>query len=93
MGDYDNLMTVSELSGLRNLIKDNCCTEQGIRYQIRMVESGQKKSEDVGFEVVRQTRTTVLVRLIDKRLEDFRQKLNAFVEAHTPKKVNDIPEI
>lgn len=91
MSNFDNLMTVSELSGFRNLTKHSCSTEQGIRSQIRQVESGQRKPEDVGFEVVRPARSVTLVKLIDMDLEEFRQKLMAFIDANAPKNANNIP--
>ncbi len=80
----DNLLTVSELSSLRWLLKDKCNTEQGIRSQLKAVESGDKTPSEVGFEVVRPVASVTLVRLVDPKTEDFRQRLAAWVEANRP---------
>ncbi len=83
--EISNLLTVSELSGLRWLAKQKCATEQGIRVQVRQLEGREKTPEEVGFELIRPTRSTVFLRLVDPKMEAFRLKINEFADKNAPK--------
>lgn len=73
--DTDGLIEVKELAALRTSFGAKVATEQGIRTQIRQLESKVKTSEQIGFEVVR-IASAVLIRIIDKELLDFQKKFN-----------------
>lgn len=83
--EMGNLLTVSELSSLRWLSEHKCATEQGIRVQVKELESGKKQPADVGFELVRPTKSIVLLRLVDADMERFRLELKEFARKKAPK--------
>jgi len=85
MKGMEGLISVVDLAMLRNIAEAKCSTEQGIREQIKLLETGKKRPTDVGFEVVRPTKSVVLVRVTDPELEKFRLGLKAWAEKNKPK--------
>jgi len=76
--ETSDLMTVAKLAGIRAIYGAKSATEQGVFSQIRQIEGGLKQPKDVGFEVIR-LGSAVMVRVIDKDLKAFSQKLEDFV--------------
>ena len=88
MGNMDNLIGVTELAAFRAITGQKCATEQGIRSQIRALEAGEKTEKEVGFKIVRVTKTVVLLRLIDPELEKSRKEIVDFAEKNSKKKLH-----
>lgn len=76
--ETSDLMTVAKLAGIRAIYGSKVATEQGVYTQIRQLEKNQKTPKDLGFEVIR-LGSAVMVRIVDKDLKAFADKLEGFV--------------